>query len=139
MMALIVEPGENARPAEIGTAWEGMAHFASLPLFEDPDAVVIYNPNGKIRELPLNRIVPHTNIVINGPFIVCGETEDGYCDLTDQLLNKYYEIFRDPCLFYETPEGVYMQRCTPEKYQQAQRERKEARRPRYHPEYEPQR
>ena len=99
---LIVEPGKAPYAAEIpaGLATlqekvEGLIQV--LYPFDDPVAVIC-NDEGKLLGLPWNRPLfdEDGNIydILVGTFLVVGLTKDDFCSLTDELIQKYTEVFR---------------------------------------------
>ncbi len=104
MEVLLVEPGKEARIAEIGNDLKSLQATvggwieATYP-FDDPVALVC-NDEGKIMQMPLNRALRGEDgkiyDAIAGPFFICGLGEDDFCSLPKDLQAKYLEKFRWP-------------------------------------------
>jgi len=107
MNVLIVEPGNIPREAEIAD------DLASLQKIVEGNIEVTYpyedlvglvcNEEGKVNGLPLNRALyddgGNTLDIIAGNFIICGLSEDDFCSLTPELMEKYKEQFKCPETF----------------------------------------
>ena len=104
MEVLLVEPGEEARIAEIGSDLKSLqtavgGWIEAIQPFDDPVALVC-NDEGKIMQMPLNRALRGEDgkiyDAIAGPFFICGLGEDNFCSLPKELQAKYMEKFRWP-------------------------------------------
>ena len=104
MEVLLVEPGKEARIAEIGNDLKSLqaavgGYIEAIYPFDDPVALVC-NDEGKIMQMPLNRALRGEDgkiyDAIAGPFFVCGIGEDDFCSLPKDLQAKYLEKFRWP-------------------------------------------
>ena len=102
MRVLIAEPGKAPCPAEIPAGLESLQQkvgglIQALYPFEDPVAVIC-NDEGKLLGLPWNRPLfdEDGNIydILVGTFLVVGLTEDDFCSLTDEQIQRYTEYFR---------------------------------------------
>ena len=103
MRVLIVEPGKAPCPAEIPAGLSSLQQqvgglIQALYPFEDPFAAVICNDEGKLLGLPWNRpLFDEDGIIYDilvGTFLVAGLTEDDFCSLTDEQIQRYTEYFR---------------------------------------------
>ena len=104
MEVLLVEPGKEARIAEIGDGLKSLqaavgGWIEAIQPFDEPVALVC-NDEGKIMQMPLNRALRGEDgkiyDAIAGPFFVCGIGEDDFCSLPKDLQAKYLEKFRWP-------------------------------------------
>ena len=107
MEVLLVQPGMYPQKATIGTELKdfqdavGGTIAASYP-FDDPVAIV-YNDDGKLMGLPLNRALRDENgqmyDAIAGDFLVVGLGEEDFVSLSPELAQKYEEHFHQPEAF----------------------------------------
>ena len=104
MEVLLVEPGKEARIAEIGDGLKSLqaavgGWIEAVYPFDDPVALVC-NDEGKIMQMPLNRALRGEDgriyDAVAGPFFICGLGEDDFCSLPKDLQDKYMEKFRWP-------------------------------------------
>lgn len=104
MEVLLVEPGKEARIAEIGNDLKSLqaavgGYIEATYPFDDPVALVC-NDEGKIMQMPLNRALRDEDgkiyDAIAGSFFICGLGEDNFCSLPKELQAKYMEKFRWP-------------------------------------------
>ena len=84
MEVLLVEPGKEARIAEIGNDLKSLqaavgGYIEATYPFDDPVALVC-NDEGKIMQMPF----------------ICGLGEDDFCSLPKDLQDKYMEKFHWP-------------------------------------------
>ena len=97
---LIVEPGKNPYPAEIPNTLESLQSQVGglIQALYLSDAAIICNDEGKLIGLPWNRPLfdEDGNIydILVGTFLVVGLTEDDFGSLSDELIQKYTEVFR---------------------------------------------
>lgn len=107
MTVLIVKPGEEPCPAEIGSSLSAMQEVVGGPIeavypFEDHVALICHE-EGKLIGLPLNRALrcPNTGLVydaIAGTFFLCAAPPDSehFASLTEEQVEYYTELFRTP-------------------------------------------
>ena len=104
MEVLLVEPGKEARIAEIGSDLKSLqaavgGYIEAAYFFDDPVALIC-NEEGKVYGLPYNRAVRaeagKVQDIIAGPFFVCGLGEDDFCPLPKELQAKYLDMFKYP-------------------------------------------
>lgn len=55
-------------------------------------------------------------------FFVCGSRRGDFVSLTDKQLARYEKIYHFPIVFLPTPHGLLAMKCTPEQYEQFQRD-----------------
>lgn len=104
MEVVLVEPGKEARLAEIGSDLKSLqaavgGYIEAAYFFDDPVALIC-NEEGKVYGLPYNRAVRdeagRVQDIIAGPFFVCGLGEDDFCSLPKELQTKYLDMFKYP-------------------------------------------
>ena len=116
MQVVLVEPGKAARIAEIGEDLHDMQEIVGGPIqalypWDDP-AAIICNDEGKLNQLPLNRVLEDYDIIA-GTFFICGIQGENFSSLTEQQLQKYQQKFRYPEKFIPTPNGLLCLRIEP--------------------------
>lgn len=98
---LIVEPGKVPYAAEIPSGLESLQQKVEgliqvLYPFED-SAAIVCNDEGKLIGLPWNRPLfdeeGQIYDILVGTFLVVGLTEDDFCSLTDEQIQRYTEVF----------------------------------------------
>lgn len=109
MKVIYVEPNKMAEIRELDSGLKAMqkvvgGYIEAIYPFADPVAVIC-NEEGKINGLELNRGLADENGdlygIIAGTFFIClarPDSED-FESLTDELANKYLEIFKYPEVF----------------------------------------
>lgn len=104
MEVVLVEPGKEARLAEIGSDLRSLqaavgGYIEAAYFFDDPVALIC-NEEGKIYGMPYNRAVRDdagkAQDIIAGPFFVCGLGEESFCSLPKELQAKYLDMFKYP-------------------------------------------
>ena len=116
MRVVLVEPGKAARISEIGEDLQDMQEIVGGPIqalypWDDP-AAIICNDEGKLDQLPLNRVLEDYDI-ISGPFFICGIQGENFSGLTEKQAQKYQQMFRCPEKFIPTPNGLLCLRIEP--------------------------
>ena len=102
---LLVKPNEHPRNVSIGAELEDLQQAvggsigASYPFADDPVAIV-YNDNGKLMGLPLNRALRDEDgqmyDAVAGTFLVVGLGEEDFASLTSEMAQKYERLFHQP-------------------------------------------
>ena len=69
----------------------------------------------------LTSLYGHTDFLA-GTFFVCGSRRGDFVSLTDKQLARYEKIYHFPIVFLPTPHGLLAMKCTPEPYEQFQRD-----------------
>ena len=98
---LLVKPNEHPRNVSIGAELEDLQQAvggsigASYPFADDPVAIV-YNDDGKLMGLPLNRALRDEDgqmyDAVAGTFLVVGLGEKDFASLTPELAQKYEQL-----------------------------------------------
>lgn len=98
-----IDPGLESLQHEVGGWIE-----ATYP-FED-DVAVICNEEGKINGMELNRALRDDDgeiyDAIAGPFLIVGLGDEDFTSLSDDLIEKYRDIFAQPEVFIRTNSGL---------------------------------
>ena len=107
LSVLKIAPGQHPQQVEINNNLKALQEAvggsigASYP-FEDPVAI-IYNDDGKLMGLPLNRALRDENgemyDAVAGTFLVVGLGEEDFASLSPELAQKYEEHFHQPEAF----------------------------------------
>ena len=105
MRVVLVEPGKEAREAEIGEDLVSMqrvvgGYIETCCPFKDPDVLIVCNEEGKINGMSPNRALyaedGRVADIMFGPFFVCGSKGEDFASLNDDQLEQYRELFRFP-------------------------------------------
>lgn len=78
-------------------------------------ACIVCNDEGKLNNMPLNRLLEDYDI-LEGSFFVCGLRDGDFTSLTDEQFKRYEKLYHDPIIFTETLLGIYPMKATPEQY-----------------------
>ena len=108
LSVLKIAPGQFPQQVEIDSdlkaLQEAVGGFigASYPFADDPVAIV-YNDDGKLMGLPLNRSLRDEDgqmyDAVAGTFLVVGLGEEDFASLTPELAQKYEQLFHQPEAF----------------------------------------
>ena len=108
LSVLKIAPGQFPQQVEIDSdlkaLQEAVGGFigASYPFSDDPVAIV-YNDDGKLMGLPLNRALRDEDgqmyDAVAGTFLVVGLGEEDFASLTPELAQKYEQLFHQPEAF----------------------------------------
>ena len=108
LTVLEIAPGQYPKQVEIDPDLKALQQAvggsigASYPFADDPVAI-IYNDDGKLMGLPLNRALWDENglmyDVVAGTFLVVGLGEEDFASLSPELAQKYEEYFHQPEAF----------------------------------------
>ena len=108
LSVLKIAPGQYPQQVEIDNDLKALQQAvggsigASYPFADDPVAIV-YNDDGKLMGLPLNRALWDEDglmyDVIAGTFLVVGLGEEDFVSLSPELAQKYEEEFHQPEAF----------------------------------------
>ena len=104
MKAVVVEP--KKRPyvkdidGELGGLQEAVGGYVEAIYPFDDNVAILCNEEGKLTGMDLNRALRNDNgdiyDIIAGTFLVVGLTEDDFGDLTDEQVEKYTEMYKEP-------------------------------------------
>ena len=112
---VIVETGKPARIAQIEHTLENMQEIvggsisASYPF--DDEVAVVCDDEGMYK-YPLNRAIDKYRGWF-GTFFICGLTEDDFGSLTDELAQKYKQMFKKPEAFLKDARSGRLIRLRP--------------------------
>lgn len=114
MKALRVEPYEPPKVIEIDAGLKSLQHEVGgyievLYPFED-EVGIVCNEEGKLNGMELNRALRdeagEVCDVITGPFLIVGLGDEDFTSLSDDLIEKYRDIFARPEVFIRTNSGL---------------------------------
>ncbi len=99
MKVVMVEPNKPAYVTEIGNDLQSMKEAVGgliEPIYylDDPRAVMVGNEEAKIIGLEGNR--RFGNRIVAGTFFICGNDDENFCSLPDDLCEKYACEFAQP-------------------------------------------
>lgn len=116
MTVLIVRPAEKPEVVEIEHTLETLQGIVggyidrAYPFFDDDNAAIIFNDEGKINGSRLNRVLYDEDgdiyDVVAGTFIVAGLTTEDFGSLTEEQLKKYAKRFRFPEVFVRADDNI---------------------------------
>ena len=107
MTVLAVLPGKAPERMELNGSLESMQAFVGGTIqavypFSDPVAVVC-NDDGKLMGQEHNRALRDDdgNVydILCGPFFICGLGDEDFVSLSEELIEKYTQLFQHPELF----------------------------------------
>lgn len=79
-------------------------------------AALVCNDEGKLMGLPFNRALRDEDgqiyDTVAGTFFVCGLTEENFCGLTEEQVEKYLAEFLEPEALVRTNRGVIVVKCS---------------------------
>lgn len=126
MKVLLVEPGKEARPAEIDGSLKGMQEIVGgliQAVYPWPEPVaLVCNDEGKLWGLPLNRTLEDYDIIA-GTFFICGLGEEDFCGLNQKQMAFFLEKFKEPEIIRLTPGGFKAVKCSEAEYAAAQQQK----------------
>jgi len=64
------------------------------PIYNDDGTCLVGNEEAKLIGMDGNRHLDYGG-VLAGPFFVCGTTEEEFCGLTDEQVDKYLEKYHE--------------------------------------------
>ena len=108
LSVLKIAPGKYPQQVEIDNDLKALQQTvggfigASYPFADDPVAIV-YNDDGKLMGLPLNRALRDEDgqmyDAVAGTFLVVGLGEEDFASLPPELAQKYEQLFHQPETF----------------------------------------
>ena len=115
---LYVQPGKYPKVIRISNTLEtfqkyvgGNIGYVTL----DREAVVIFNDEGKLIQLPPNRLYGETDFSA-GAFLICRDGDEDLISLTESQVEKYEKKYHSPLIFLELYPKPITLKCTPELY-----------------------
>ena len=115
IQVVLVEPGNLARIAEVGTTLEAMqrtvgGNIEAYYPFEE-QVCIVCNDEGKINGLPLNRAIrdEETHEIVDaiaGTFFICDCSGESFGSLSKEQQKRYLEKYRLPERFFRTRNGI---------------------------------
>ena len=119
LTVLEIAPGQYPKQVEIDPDLKALQQAvggsigASYPFADDPVAI-IYNDDGKLMGLPLNRALRDEDgqmyDAVAGTFLVVGLGEEDFASLTPEMAQKYERLFPSAGRFY--PAGASDDGCS---------------------------
>lgn len=99
MKVVMVEPNKPAYITEIGTDLESLqaavkGHIELISYLHDPKAIMVGNDEAKLIGMEGNR--RFIEGIVAGPFFICGDNGEDFCSLSDELCEKYVQLFAKP-------------------------------------------
>lgn len=112
MKVLMIKPGEHPKTVEIEhtnaamqKAVDSNIYQATYP-WEEPCALVCDEEAcWHDYQLP-NRMIPELGYPIMGPFFICGLTTESFCDLPEELNQRFTREYWKPEVFIRTGAGI---------------------------------
>ncbi len=114
MKVLKVEPYQLPEVKEIDPGLASLQHEvdgwieATYP-FEDPVAIIC-NEEGKLNSMDYNRAIRDENgevqEIIVGPFLIVGLGEEDFTSLSEDMVQKYKQLFAQPEVFLQTQSSL---------------------------------
>ena len=108
MKILIVEPMKHPRVADIPHTLEAMQQTVGgyiQAVYPWPDQIaLVCDDEGLLKQAEFNRLVA-PEVAIFGTFFICGLDTDSFCDLPDDLVDKYSKLLYAPQVLIETEAG----------------------------------
>ena len=110
MKVLLIEPLEKPRVVEIDHSLEAMQELVGGTIactYPWEDLVgLVHCDTGLDQGFPMNRMLKDENgeiyDIVPGTFFICGLTADSFGSLTDDLAEKFTELFRFPEMYMRT-------------------------------------
>ena len=105
LSVLQIAPGQHPKPIEIDNDLKALQQAVGGSIGASyPFAVaIVYNDDGKLMGLPLNRALRDESgeayDVVAGTFLVVGLGEEDFASLSPELTQKYEELFHQPEAF----------------------------------------
>lgn len=114
MKVLLVEPGKRPNVKDIPGTLEAMQTIVGGTIqaiypFEEPVALIC-NDDGKLLNLPMNRILHESGDIICGTFLIVGAPPDcsHFASLADEQIQQYQKRFQLPELFLMVNGSVFV-------------------------------
>ncbi|MCM1166918.1 MAG: DUF3846 domain-containing protein [Lachnospiraceae bacterium] len=99
MKVVMVKPNKPAYVTEIGSDYQSLRKAVGgliepIGFLHDPNAIMVGNEEAKLIGMEGNRRFPEG--IVAGPFFICGDDGEDFCSLSDELCEKYAELFSQP-------------------------------------------
>ena len=118
MQVVVVEPKKKPMVQDIGSGLESMQKIVGGSIeavypFDEPVALIC-NEEGKLLNLPLNRVLRdeagEIYDIISGAFFLCAAPPDSdrFAGLTDQQVKTYLEWFAVPEMFLNVGGALFV-------------------------------
>ena len=108
LSVLKIAPGQFPQQVEIDSDLKALQEavggfIGASYLFADDPVAIVYNDDGKLMGLPLNRALRDEDgqmyDAVAGTFLVVGLGEEDFASLTPELAQKYEQLFHQPEAF----------------------------------------
>ena len=113
---VLVEPGKEARIADVAPSLEGLYKAIRAEMIEpvypfEEQVCLICDEEGKLTGRELNRALRYDGEgeiydIVAGTFIVCGCGEENFSSLTEDQQKKYLELYRWPERFFRVGDEI---------------------------------
>lgn len=94
----LIDPGYRSLQSEVDGTIQGIYPF-------EDQVGIICNDDGKWMGMPLNRALKDDDgkvyDIIAGTFVIAGLTEDDYCSLDENMIEKYTHMFKHPEMYIQ--------------------------------------
>ena len=110
MKILVVAPYEHPKRVEIPHTLEALqkvvgGNIEAVYPWRDDKVALVCDEEGFINEKPLNRLIM-PGMLIAGTFFICGLGEEDFTDLSDDLAEKYEQMFYHPQAFARVDDDI---------------------------------
>lgn len=99
MRVVYVEPHKPAYEADVDKTLHGIQKavqgYMEL-LYNGDGTYIVCNEEAKLKGMSGNRRIGDGTSIIAGPFFLCGEKGDDFCDLTEEQTDRYLTRFAQP-------------------------------------------
>ena len=115
MNVLLVEPWKYPKVIELENEYESLKDAVGGMIevtypFDEDEVGIILNEEGKLIGLEPNRAMRTKDgdvyDIYVGPFLVVGLTEDDFCSLSAEQMEKYEKIFHQPEMFMKLGQRI---------------------------------
>lgn len=99
MRVVFVEPMKAPVVAEVRNNLAGLQQAVDgliEPVYFEDGTVLVCNEEGKLNGMQGNRRIGDGRTVIAGPFFICGDDGENFKGLTDEEVEKYMNVFKEP-------------------------------------------
>ena len=111
MKIVLVEPGKEARAAEISGSLQSMQQLVggiiqAIYPWKGVSAALVCDDEGLLKRLPFNRMVA-PEVFIFGPCFICGVDTEDFADLPEALAERFVKRYRFPELLFRHGDKLY--------------------------------